>query len=791
MKKNINSFKDEASGKLETVSVAETSATSIVAPHFRVMNRHWLLLSFLALITVAASPFPYAPPPQDPYFVEQWHLENVTPEGVRRGVDVNVRAAWEVTRGEGIVIGIADNGVELSHPDLAGNAAAGLHWNFDANTPDGNHATDRQNHGTPVAGLAAAVGGNNVGASGVAPAAQFASWVIFRTNLSGNTFVETNQLAAMFEFQNEQVQVQNHSWARLTDALVPLSSIEDAAISNAVVHGRDGKGVVMVRAVGNSRVGGRNANDDAYMNDPRVITVAGIRADGRVASVSNPGANILVGAPAGDTANGYPNLFTTDRVGGKGLNQISFTNDLADYVFAGLGFSGTSGSAPIVSGVAALILSANPELTYRDVQQILINSSHQTHPDDQDLVTNGAGYVVSHNTGFGLVDAGWATQLATTWSNRPPLTVATESVSSEQAIPDAGLRVLIRLPGGEVPLELSTLVALPSLGRFADEPTEILDLVDVGQASQPLDIDLTGKGALLQRGGGAFNVKLENVANAGAEFALVFNNQGDTSLEVMGATDFIAIPAVFLSQRDGEALRGFLAANPATTAQIALARISYEIPFEESLLTEHVALTVHGNHSARGELRITLISPQGTRSVLQRLGPDLSPFTEWTYTSTHHFYENSAGVWKVEISDQAFGETGSIQSLDLTVYGVPIVDSDRDGLEDEWEQAQFGTLSSGPIEDSDQDGYINSREQILGTPAAGDRPPLETNIAQWSHDILRLNWTAKEGKTYEVFGASDLDGPLSLLTNVPGRLPEAEWFVDGGADFQFFQVQEK
>src|SRR5687768_11233210 len=109
MKTNINSLNCGLSGILETVSVAEASPNSILAPHFRVMNRHWLSLSFLALVTVAAQPLPYAPSPQDPYFVEQWHLENVTPEGVRRGVDVNVRAAWEVTRGEGIVIGIADN----------------------------------------------------------------------------------------------------------------------------------------------------------------------------------------------------------------------------------------------------------------------------------------------------------------------------------------------------------------------------------------------------------------------------------------------------------------------------------------------------------------------------------------------------------------------------------------------------------------------------------------------------------------------------------------------------------
>src|SRR6185436_16339100 len=106
----------------------------------------------------------------------------------------------------------------------------------------------------------------------------------------------------------------------------------------------------------------------------RVITVAAVRLDGRAASSSDPGACLLVGAPSGDINSGFNGLFSTDLIGSRGVNQLSYFfpyEDLSDYVFNNLGASGTSASASQVSGVVALMLSANPALTYRDVQQIL------------------------------------------------------------------------------------------------------------------------------------------------------------------------------------------------------------------------------------------------------------------------------------------------------------------------------------------------------------------------------------------------------------------------------------
>ena len=120
--------------------------------------------------------------PNDPYFGKstdskfpwQAHLENRDLDGTRLGVDLNVREAWAVSRGEGVIVAVADDGVELTHPDLAPQAEGSPHFNFSTYREDGLPAGSSANHGTAVAGLAVARGDNKIGISGVAPRAR--SW---------------------------------------------------------------------------------------------------------------------------------------------------------------------------------------------------------------------------------------------------------------------------------------------------------------------------------------------------------------------------------------------------------------------------------------------------------------------------------------------------------------------------------------------------------------------------------------------------------------------------------------
>ena len=732
----------------------------------------------------------YATKPNDPYFYQadmpntEWqpYLENRDANGTPLGVDLNVRAAWQFSRGQRVTIAIADDGLELDHPDLAGRTRGAPHFNFNFADTNGMPAGPMANHGTSVAGLAAATSNNKIGISGVAPSASLASWVLFtdRDRLQ----LSEEQLMDMFQYKSNIVSVQNHSWGKGEGhEQLRFSSLEDLGISNAVGFGRAGRGVVIVRAAGNGRGQTQNVNDDAYPSDPRVIAVAAVRLDGRVTRYSSPGACVLVAAPSGDEADEFnpcvsnsPNLMSTDRKGSFGYNANSYTNDLADYVFGSAGFSGTSAAAPQISGVVALILGANTNLTYRDVQQILIQSSRHFDFADPDLKTNSAGFRVSHNLGFGVPDAGVAVAAARKWVNRPAPTTVTYRSNNSSIIPDEGLRLLVR--GADVPADLRSIVAWPSMGPYPDVTTALMPMVDVGHTTNGITMNLTGQGALIQRGGNYFCEKLSLAAAAGASFAVVYNNRDATARTIMGGTDFSPIPGVFINQTDGEALRDYLSKDSTARTQLHLSSTNYSFTVKETLLCEHVAVRIDTDHTARGDLRITLVSPGGTRSVLQTLNGDENPGPiDWTYYSTHHFYETSAGTWTIAVSDLDSKGTGSVKEVSLIITGVPIVDKDGDGLDDAWEKKYFNTLAFGPQDDPDQDGYTNSREQIIGTNPTVSDSRFQLDISLWNDQLARLSWPSTTNTVYEVRLGRDAGTPSNLVTNIPGRFPQTEWFL--------------
>jgi hypothetical protein len=580
------------------------------------------------------------------------------------------------------------------------------------------------------------------------------------------------------------------------------TALEQVGLSNALTLGRGGLGVVMVRAAGNDRRNAANANDDGYCSDPRIVTVAAVRQDGRVASYSEPGACVLVAAPSGDA--GWPGMFTTDLKGSGGVNQISYfppNEDLSDYMFRADGFSGTSAATPQISGVVALLLSANPTLSRRDVQQILLLSSRHFDFADPDLATNGAGFRVSHNLGFGVPDAGEAVRLAKSWSNRPSLNTITLTNRSAAAIPDDALRVEVMQPGSTIPL--LSIAGLPGTGPHPDQPTPALQLVDVGLAEGPIPVDLTGRGALIVRGGGAtFAQKIGNAAAAGAGFAVIYNYPsnataptntapGGEQLIPLGGTDFVPIPAIFIGNSGGETLKAWFGTNDTVGARLILHAANLTFAVTNTLHCEHIGLRLKTDHSLRGDLRITLASPMGTRSVLQRYNSDETAGPEdWTYWSIRHFGESSVGTWTLSVGDEGGpGFSGSILEASLILTGVAIPDVDHDGLDDDWERRFLGNLAGGPQDDPDRDGLANAREQAAGTnPATVDRL-FELDFSWWNEDIARVSWPGLPGDSYEVFGGDD---PAALwpMATVPPTLPETEWFVPAaGLPQQFFQIR--
>ena len=740
---------------------------------------------------------PYAAEINDRFFANQWNLENRNADGLAQGADLNVRAAWPFSRGAGVVVAIADNGVDLAHPDFQASAVGQPHFNFENQTTNGNPVASSDNHGTAVAGYAVARGNNGVGISGVAPAASLAAW-----KMLGAT---EEQIGVMFQHMSNVVSVQNHSWLNSGSGLIPNSAMAETGLSNAVTSGRGGRGILMTRAAGNNRQDGANANDQAYTADPRVITVAGARITGRVASYSTPGASVLVAAPVGDDGLDAPP--TTDRVGSSfGYNAgVFYLDDSADYAFNSISPKGTSFAAPQLAGLCALMLGANSNLTIRDVQQILALAGRHYDLADRDLTTNGAGMRVSHNLGYGVSDAGLAVRLAQVWSNRPPVTTLTLVSNTTQAIPDAGF--LVRASGAGVPAELGAILGLmpeeglhpeaaPGENLRPDSPTPSLPLVFVGQANSTLTTNLTGKGALIQRGTSTFFEKIKRAQDAGAALAIVFDNAANTNFASMLLTNGpLVIPSIFIGQAKGDALAAVAQTNADLRVRLELDAVRQSFNVTNQLACEHIGVRIQTTHSFRGDLRITVTSPSGTRSILQRFNPvnGSGSLTDWTYWSTHHFFERSAGTWTVQVSDEEAAGTGSVTSVSLILRGVPITDADGDGLDDAWEMARFGSLAFGALDDPDGDGFNNAREQATGSHPNDLHSPfpfmLDASVWNRSLRLLRVSWPSAAGRAYELRSSTNAAGAFNTLTNVLGRFPDGEVFLPHGSGPQFFQLR--
>ncbi len=362
-------------------------------------------------------------PTNDPLYGDQWHLKNTGQGGGTAGEDANVEPVWSSGRkGEGIRIAIVDVGLEIAHEDLQTNVVAGASYNYlhAANgcvapcSPNGLGPTDPaptaadDNHGTAVAGVAAARDLNNLGGRGAGPRAQLVGYNLFATGETSNEADAMTRNAAL-------VHVSNNSWGADDDGQIHASSsLWKTAIETGLATGRGSRGTIYVWSAGN---GGRtvdNANYDGRANYRGVIAVCAVGDDGKKADYSEEGANLWVCAPSMGRAN--HGITTTDRTGSQGYNQTGASPNISNTNYTN-DFSGTSSAAPLASGVVALMLQANPNLGWRDLRLILAETARKNDPTDSDWTVNGAGRNINHKYGFGVVDAQAAVTRALTWTN--------------------------------------------------------------------------------------------------------------------------------------------------------------------------------------------------------------------------------------------------------------------------------------------------------------------------------------------------------------------------------------
>ena len=328
--------------------------------------------------------------PRDPLYFQQWYLNHNGGNQLAYGSHISVEKAWDINRGvRSVTVAVVDDSFDLNHPDFMGSGkiVAPLDLKDKDFLPI---PTQKQpSHGTACAGIAIAEE-NGTGIAGIAPGCAF---MPIRT--SG--FLDDESIEAIFDWAVENgASVISCSWGA-SAVYFPLSLRQRAAITRAATKGRDGKGCVILFAAGNANrpingtvyergwvkniVKGKTRWLSGFAVHPDVITVSASTSLNKKAAYSNWGTNISVCAPSNNAQPGMwfaqtgfiysqpsiatslpgRGMFTTDQLGAAGYSKGDFT----PY------FGGTSSATPVVAGVAALVLSVNPDLTVGQVKRIL------------------------------------------------------------------------------------------------------------------------------------------------------------------------------------------------------------------------------------------------------------------------------------------------------------------------------------------------------------------------------------------------------------------------------------
>jgi len=330
--------------------------------------------------------------PNDEYFPDQWHYPFI-----------NLPAAWDNSQGNGTIVAVIDTGVDLLHPDLAGQFVAdgydfvsNAEYSADGDeidsdpTDPGDRATPAEQssfHGTHVSGTIAAATNNSVGVAGVAYGAKIMPVRVL--GVGGGTSYDVLQgmrYAAGLDNDSGTVPV------NVADVLnLSLGGPGYSSLEQSVVHKIVNSGILTVAAAGNET----SSTPEYPASYDGVVSVSAMDINGNQAWYSNYGTTIDLTAPGGETdadsdANGIP-----DGV----LSTMTYDDGSRGYTSS----QGTSMAAPHVAGVVALMKSVWPEMTSSDFDSLLLSGT----------ITSDVGAVGRDDLfGHGLIDAAAAVNMA-------------------------------------------------------------------------------------------------------------------------------------------------------------------------------------------------------------------------------------------------------------------------------------------------------------------------------------------------------------------------------------------
>ena len=438
----------------------------------------------------------------DPYFTQEWHL-----------AQISAPAAWDSRTGTGITIAILDSGVDLTHPDLSAQLVPG--WNmYDNNS----NTADVYGHGTNTAGTAAAAGNNAAGVAGVAFGSKIMPIRITDTAGSGYYSTAANGI----------------TWAADHGARVASISFLGVTASSTVLSAAQymrSKGGVVVAA------GGNTGALETFPATDYITSVAATDSTNSITGWSSYGSFIDVAAPG-------VNILTTANGGGYS------------------GVSGTSFSTPVVAGVYALMMSANPTLPPTQLDGVLFSTATDIGVAGKD-----------DRSGWGVVNASAA------------VIKAMQSTGTDTIAPNVAI---------------STPTASAKLAGLAPVDVTATDNISVVRAELYVNNQLYATETVAPY---AFTLDTSGFADGSATLvAKGYDSAGNAgtskSVAVTIANDTVAPVATIQSPSSGSTVTGTVSVTASATDNTKVAQISLSIDGKEVALSYGSSLSYSWNTAA-------------------------------------------------------------------------------------------------------------------------------------------------------------------------------------------------
>ncbi|MGH0128212.1 UNVERIFIED_CONTAM: hypothetical protein FKN15_044924 [Acipenser sinensis] len=524
--------------------------------------------------------------------------------------EMNILAAWQRGyTGKNVVVTILDDGIEKNHPDLAQNYDSLASYDVNGNDHDPTPRYDASNenkHGTRCAGEVAAAANNSHCIVGIAYNARIGGIRMLDGDVTD--MVEAKSLG----IRPDYIDIYSASWGPDDDGKTVDGPglLAKQAFEMGIKKGRKGLGSVFVWASGNGGRQGDHCSCDGYTNSIYTISISSTTENGNKPWYLEECASTLA----------------TTYSSGEFYDRKIVTTDLRQRCTDG--HTGTSVSAPMVAGVIALALEANPLITWRDVQHLLVKTSRPVHLKAPDWKTNAAGRRVSHLYGFGLVDAEAMVVEAKKWRSVPPQHICT--------------------------------------GTSDRRPSPLITWRDV----QHLLVK-TSRPVHLKAPDWKTNAAGRRVSHLYG-FGLV-----DAEAMVVEAKKWRSVPPQHICTGTSDRRPRYI--RPEQSLKTTITSTGCSDHAEQHVVyVEHVVVRVSIGHPRRGDLQVNLVSPSGTKSQLlakRTFDNSNDGFKNWEFLTVHCWGEKAEGEWTLEIFDSPSQlrnpeSLGKLREWSLVLYGT-------------------------------------------------------------------------------------------------------------------------